>query len=187
MKSLKQHIHESTVREGVEYHVKNNIPIFECVFRPHSEGFYQFFVEARNQYHAGDIEVTNSFDLELMKTDIGERVMYEGEVVPLDIPLAELDESEYKGKDVELNSPKRGGSKKFFVYVKNDKGNIIKINFGDTTGLKAKIDDPEARKAFASRHNCDQKTDKTKAGYWSCRLPYYAKQLGLSGGGNFFW
>jgi len=64
---------------------------------------------------------------------------------------------------------------------------VIKIQFGDTTGLKAKINDPEARKSFAARHQCDQKKDKTKAGYWSCRLPYYAKQLGLSGGGNFFW
>ena len=90
-------------------------------------------------------------------------------------------------KDVELNEPKRGGAKKFYVYVKNDKGNIIKVQFGDTTGLKAKINDPEARKSFVARHNCDQKKDKTKAGYWSCRLPYYAKQLGLSGGGSFFW
>lgn len=184
MKTLKQHIHENTVREGVEYHVKNNMPISECVFRPHSEGFYQFFVEARNQYNAGELEITNSFDRELMNTDIGERAVYEGEVVPLDIPLME---AEYDGKDVELNEPKRGGDKKFYVYVKNDKGNVIKVQFGDTSGLKAKIDDPEARKSFAARHNCDQKKDKTKAGYWSCRLPYYAKQLGLSGGGSFFW
>ena len=101
--------------------------------------------------------------------------------------IDEINEAEYKGKEVELNEPKRGGDKKFYVYVKNDKGNVIKIQFGDTTGLKAKINDLEARKSFAARHQCDQKKDKTKAGYWSCRLPYYAKQLGLSGGGNFFW
>jgi hypothetical protein len=184
MKKLKQYIHESTVREGVHYHVENNIPISECIFRPHSEGFYRFFIEARRQYQAGELVVENRFDEELLNTDIGERAIYEGEDVPLDIPLAE---AEYNDRDVELNEPKRGGDKKFYVYVKNDKGNVIKVEFGGTTGLQAKIDDPEARKAFAARHNCDQKKDKTKPGYWSCRLPYYAKQLGLDGGGNYFW
>jgi hypothetical protein len=98
-----------------------------------------------------------------------------------------ISEAEYNGAEVELNEPKRGGSKKFYVYVKNEKGNVVKIEFGDTSGLSAKINDPEARASFAARHNCAEKKDKTSAGYWSCRLPYYAKQLGLSGGGNFFW
>ena len=96
-------------------------------------------------------------------------------------------EAKYKDKDVDLNKPKRGGSKKYYVYVKNDKGNVIKVEFGDDGGMTAKINDPEARKSFAARHNCDTKKDKTKAGYWSCNLPRYAKQLGLSGGGNYFW
>lgn len=182
MKSIKQHIHESTVREGVEYHVQNAIPLSECVFRPHSEGFYQFYTEARKQYNEGSLVVEDAFDKELMETEIGERAIYEGEVIPLDIPLMEEDK-----KDVELNSPKRGGNKKYYVYVRNDKGNVIKVEFGDTTGLSAKIDNPEARKSFVARHQCDTKKDKTKPGYWACRLPYYAKQLGLSGGGNFFW
>jgi hypothetical protein len=112
---------------------------------------------------------------------MGEYAMYEGEHVPLDCPLYEEDDN------VELNKPKRGGSKKYYVYVKNAKGNVIKVSFGDTTGLTAKINDPQARKSFVARHNCDQKNDKTKAGYWACRLPKYAKALGLSGGGNFFW
>jgi hypothetical protein len=117
-----------------------------------------------------------------MESDIGQLATYEGIEVPLDHPLIEEDD-----KDVELNSPKRGGAKKFYVYVKNEKGNIIKVQFGDTTGLTAKIDDPAARKSFAARHNCDQKNDKTTPGYWSCRLPKYAKELGLKGGGSFFW
>jgi len=83
----------------------------------------------------------------------------------------EIDEdSEYQGKKVKLNNPVRGGSKKFYVYVKNDKGNVIKVSFGDTTGLSIKRDDPERRKAFRARHNCDQKKDKTTAGYWSCKF-----------------
>lgn len=180
MKKLKQHIHEETVREGVAYHIQNGIPLSECVFRPHSEGFYRFYVEARRQYNNGELMVEDHFDRELMENDFGERATYEGDVVPLDIPLMEE-------KDVKLNSPKRGGNKKYYVYVKNDKGNVIKVEFGDTTGLTAKIDDPEARKSFVARHQCETKKDKTKPGYWACRLPYYAKQLGLSGGGNFFW
>jgi len=93
-------------------------------------------------------------------------------------------EAEYQGKDVELNKPKRGGSKKYYVYVKNPKtGKVKKINFGDAGGLTAKINDPAAKRSFVARHKCKQKNDKTKAGYWACRLPRYAKSLGLKGGG----
>ena len=99
-------------------------------------------------------------------------------------------EAEYQGKKVELNKPKRGGSKKFYVYTKNPKtGKVKKVSFGAASGggsLAVKLKDPKARKAFADRHNCDQKNDKTKAGYWSCRLPRYAKSLGLSGGGTWW-
>ena len=99
-------------------------------------------------------------------------------------------EAEYQGKDVQLNKPKRGGSKKFYVYTKNPKtGKVKKVSFGADSGggkLAVKLKDPKARKAFADRHNCDQKNDKTKAGYWSCRLPRYAKSLGLSGGGTWW-
>jgi len=98
-----------------------------------------------------------------------------------------LDEAEHRGKDVELNKPKRGGSKKFYVYVRKPGGGIKKVSFGDTTGLKAKINNPEARRNFASRHNCATKKDKTKAGYWSCRLPRYAKLLGLKSSFGGFW
>ena len=82
----------------------------------------------------------------------------------------EITEAEYQGKKVKLNDPIRGGSKKFYVYVKNNKGNVIKVSFGDTTGLEIKREDPERRKAFRARHNCDQKKDKTTAGYWSCKF-----------------
>ena len=112
--------------------------------------------------------------------------IYEGVTVPLEQPMIELEED----KDPELNSPKRSsGKKKYVVYVRNPKtGNIKKIEFGDEKGgLTAKINDREAAKNFASRHNCDTKTDKMSAGYWACRLPKYAKGLGLKGGGSYFW
>ena len=92
-----------------------------------------------------------------------------------------INESKYKGRDVDLNSPMRSsGPTKYKVYVKNEKGNVVQVNFGDAKGgLTAKIQDPAARKSFAARHQCEKKKDKTKPGYWACRLPRYAKKLGL--------
>ena len=97
-----------------------------------------------------------------------------------------IPEAEYRGKKVQLNKPKRGGSKKFYVYVKSKKGNVKKVSFGDT-GLSVKIKKKGARASFAARHKCAQKKDKTKAGYWSCNIGRYWKSLG--GGSNFsgYW
>jgi len=96
-----------------------------------------------------------------------------------------LNETEKK-KTPPIGKPKRGGSKKFYVYVR-DKGKIKKVSFGDTSGLSAKINNPEARRAFAKRHDCANKKDRTKASYWSCRLPRYAKLLGLKSSFSGFW
>jgi hypothetical protein len=95
-------------------------------------------------------------------------------------------EAEYQGKKVQLNKPKRGGSKKFYVYVKSPKGNVKKVSFGDT-GLSVKLKQKGARASFAARHKCATKKDKTKAGYWSCNIGRYWKSLG--GGSNFsgYW
>ena len=81
----------------------------------------------------------------------------------------QVTEAEYQGKKVTLNKPFRtpDGPKKFSVYVKNKKGNISKVNFGDPN-MEIRRDDPEARKSFRARHKCDQKKDKTTPGYWSC-------------------
>ena len=96
-------------------------------------------------------------------------------------------EAEFKGKEVSLNKPKRGGSKAYYVYVRDPKTKKIKkVSFG-SGGLRAKIKNKDARNAFAKRHNCDKKKDRTKAGYWSCNLPRYAKQLGLGANMNTFW
>ena len=100
-----------------------------------------------------------------------------------------LNEVEYQGKEVSLGKPKRGGSKKFYVYVKNgDK--VKKVQFGAAGGgqnLAVKIRDPKARRAFAARQNCDRKKDRTTPGYWSCNIGKYWKSLG--GGSNFsgYW
>jgi hypothetical protein len=78
--------------------------------------------------------------------------------------------SEYQGRKVTLNKPFRTpkGPKKFSVYVKNEKGNVVKVNFGDPN-MKIKKNIPERRKSFRARHNCDNPGPKYKARYWSCK------------------
>ena len=84
-----------------------------------------------------------------------------------------LTEAKYEGKEVKLDDPFRlpqGSNKKFGVYVKNPKsGNVVMVKFGDPN-LSIKRDDPDRLKNFRARHNCDQKTDKTTPGYWSCKF-----------------
>jgi hypothetical protein len=105
----------------------------------------------------------------------------------VDDEVANLNEGEYRGKDVPLNKPKRGGSKKFYVYTKNKKGNVVKVSFGGTTGLNVKIDEPGARSSFAARHQCATKKDKTKPGYWACNIGRYWKSLGGSRNFSGYW
>ena len=103
----------------------------------------------------------------------------------------EIEEAEYKGRDVDLNKPKRGGPKKFYVYVRDPKTKRIKkVTFGAAGGgqsLKVKLRDKKARNAFSKRHRCPEKKDRTKASYWSCNLPRYASMLGLGANMNTFW
>tara|TARA_R100000008_G_scaffold64700_1_gene41743 strand:+ start:180 stop:683 length:504 start_codon:yes stop_codon:yes gene_type:complete len=84
------------------------------------------------------------------------------------IELEPIEEGEYQGRDVKLNKPMQGDSKKFKVYVKNNKGNVVKVNFGQK-GMNIKKSNPERRKSFRARHNCDNPGPKWKARYWSCR------------------
>ena len=79
-----------------------------------------------------------------------------------------IQEAEYRGRKVKLNKPMQGDVKKFKVYVKNDKGNVVKVNFG-AKGMRIKKSDPARRKAFRARHNCDNPGPKWKARYWSCK------------------
>ena len=110
---------------------------------------------------------------ELMKDDL-----YAGEFCPaclakyiLETKLrGMLEEGEYRGRKVSLGKPFRtpGGPKKFSVYVKNKKGNTVKINFGDPN-MKIKKNIPGRRKSFRARHKCANPGPRTKARYWSCR------------------
>ena len=241
----------------LEWHLNSKRTLSENVYRYSSESFIQLFTEARQAWRDGKIQL-NELDEQLLEdTDIGLYGEYEGQKVPLDLPMEEgsyeeggeddrkyallrveprnyedmidklqdmninhnrqsdtvikvytdripdkvvynlthdvwvdkfvLNEAEYQGKEVSLNKPKRGGSKKFYVYVKNKKGNIQKVSFGGTTGLNVKIDEPGARSSFAARHQCATKKDKTKPGYWSCNIGRYWKSLGGSRNFSGYW
>jgi hypothetical protein len=175
--------------EGLKYHIDNNKPLTEHVYRAGSQNYFNLWSEVRALYSRGIIDIKNQDDLEILtETQLGEFGMYEDKKVPLDFIMEEikLEEADDKKKTPPIGKPKRGGSKKFYVYVR-DKGKIKKVSFGDTTGLSAKINNPEARRAFAKRHDCANKKDRTKASYWSCRLPRYAKLLGLKSNFSGFW
>ena len=180
------------IREGVEasdglkLHHVNKLPLSENVYRPFSDEYFSLINESRRLYNEGSLDLCED-DIWLLKTDIGKTGIYENEVVWLDIPfLLEEDEdellreAEYRGRKVKLGSPFRtpGGPKKFAVYVKNKKGNVVKVTFGDPN-LKVRNNNPGARKSFRARHKCDQKKDRTTAGYWSCNVARYRKQLGI--------
>ena len=314
---LNEFDYKNDVTKAIQEHIERGVPFTECMFRPGSQAFTDFYREVKRLYNEGKIEVDWQ-DAELLETDIGEYVVVEGERISLDVPVeiaeedededavrelvlyadndgalyqqsavpimknltrkwrkgvydselaaklwlyhatraaknyaqefgyafsvrdrkaaakefeenwrAELEagnamesvqeavdmcpkaccgkpvtececgpeckhcdcyeknkamnEAEYRGKKVELNKPKRGGDKKFYVYVKNPKtGNIKKVSFG-AKGMSVKTDDPARVRNFVARHNCKSRNDKTTASYWSCRLPRY-KSLGIKGG-----
>ena len=180
---------KSLLSEGLQYHIDKKIPLFETVYRIGSEKHLSLIKEARKMYSRNIIDLCEE-DEALIKTHLGEFALYEGESVPLDLPMlneGEIEEAKFKGKDVPLNKPKRGGSKAYYVYVRDPKTKKVKkVSFG-SGGLRAKIKNKEKRNAFAARHNCKNKKDRTKAGYWSCNLPRYASALGLGANMNTFW
>ncbi len=259
---------EQPISENLLYHIKNGKPLTENTFRYGSTAFINLWKEARTLYSRNILDVGDEDEHILLETHLGEYGMFEGERMPLDLPMLEeeettefninkvwdfiesrpfynkdympkfstaeeiwdgwgpeekqmysnfewedtygdklhpkelsarqrqsnynalagLNEAKDKKKTPPIGKPKRGGSKKFYVYVMNPKTKKVKkVSFGDTSGLSAKINNPKARKAFADRHDCKNKKDKTKAGYWSCRLPRYASLLGLKGSYSGFW
>lgn len=171
--------------ENLIYHINEGLTLSENVFRIYSDEFFNLINEVRNLYQLGLIHL-NEEDKWIVNSNIGETALYEGETVWLDIPFEIEDdeemvnEAEYRGRKVNLNSPFRtpGGPKKFAVYVKTPGGNVKIVRFGDPN-LRVRNNNPGARKSFRARHKCDQKKDKTKAGYWSCNVARYRKKLGI--------
>ncbi len=150
---------------------KYNIEVLSNTTNDRGQKLYKISIEGIGSYN----EYTNERDAHIdAKREIDDQLMFEAKAKP-------------KKKDPPIGKPKRGGSKKFYVYVRNPKTKKIKkVSFGQA-GMSAKINNPKARAAFSKRHNCPAKTDKTKASYWSCRLPRYAKLLGLKSNFSGFW
>jgi len=188
--------------EGLKYHMDNNKPLTEHLYRAGSSNYFNLWSEARSLYSRQILEITNEDDLAvLVETDLGHfGTLEDGTRVPLDFIMEDesldlnesIDEAKKKKsqkKDPPIGKPMRdtSGGKAYKVYVRDPKTKNIKtVRFG-SGGLRAKINDPKARQAFAKRHKCSTRNDKTKASYWSCRLPRYAKLLGLKSSFSGFW
>lgn len=169
--------------EAMAYHCDHGVGVDANIFRPGSTAFFALFREARARYTDGKYALQNAYELELLEDlDIGEFAVYGGQLVPLDYPILcgseeHLNEAEYNGRKVELNKPKRGEKGRAYVYVNSGKKNkdgtikVKKVEFGSS--MPDAFGDSEEhrkrRKNFGSRHNCAEKKDKTKPGYWSCR------------------
>jgi len=233
--------------ENLLYHINNKKPLLENTFRYGSPAFLSLWKEARKLYSRDIIDLGPEDKQIIVETQIGEYGIYEGELVPLDLPMvsevnlnsagvkdlirrvvkdsklldflnfntvkdflkfiqhgslddyyeidnevrqydSRLDEAKYQGKEVQLNKPRRGGTKKYFVYVMNPKTKKVKkVSFGGTTGLNVKIDDPKARHSFAARHKCAQEKNKLSPNYWGCHIGRYWKSLGGSKNFSGYW
>ena len=176
------------VSEVLKYHIDNGLSLTNNIFKVYSESYFDLVNEVRELYSKGVIEL-NEEDSLMVKSDLGKQIKIGKEIVYLDAPYIYeteteediLTESKLNGKNFQLNKLHRtsGGPKKFAVYVKSETGGVKKVTFGDPN-LKVKNANKEATKLFRENHNCSQKKDKTTAGYWSCNVGRYAKQLGLS-------
>ena len=182
--ALEQHLDQTLIlkenveiSEALQYHIDNGLSLTDNVFRVYSEGYFDLVNEVRALYNEGVIDL-NEEDRLMVESDLGKRVKIGNEIVYLDAPYIYeteteediLAEAKHHGRNVKLGKPFRtpDGPKKFSVYVRNDKNNIVKVNFGDPN-MKIKKNIPERRKSFRARHNCDNPGPRWKARYWSCR------------------
>jgi len=176
------------VSDELKYHIDNNMTLTNNVFRVYSESYFNLVNEVRELWNDNKIEL-NEDDTLMVESDLGKKVKIGKRLIYLDAPYIHeteteediLREAKLHGKNVELNKPHRtpGGPKKFAVYVKSKTDGVKKVTFGDSN-LKNKTTNKKDTKSFRTLNKCSQKTDKTTAGYWSCNVGRYAKQLGLS-------
>ena len=150
------------ISNALQYHIDNGMTLTENAFMFYSEGYFNLVNEVRELFNEGKIDL-NEADTLMVESDLGIKVKVGKKYIYLDAPY--ISETE---EDVLTESKTPRGHKKFAVYTKDKTGGIKKITFGDSI-LKLN----ESRK-------CSQKTDRTTAGYWSCNLSRYSKQLGLS-------
>ena len=165
-------------------HIKEGVPFTKSILRYGSKSYLEAVNIGREIHKAGLIEnmdweridspaVGDYFDIELSESEMlstwVESIAADGVVLHADDELYNaITEAEYQGRDVPLGKPMQGDVKKFKVYVKNPKGNVVKVNFGDPN-MRIKKSNPARRRSFRARHNCDNPGPRTKARYWSCR------------------
>ena len=239
--------------ENMQYHIDSKKPLFETTLPYGSKEYLDLWVEARHLYSRGILNVEGIDKEKITETHLGEYGLFEGQLVPLDMPTPDedetsdykpqfdektlfnnlfiwgqevlekyriysgndlmfafrkepsaitnilrikadlptvyakdaeyyskkynknLSEAEYQGRKVQLGKPMQGDIKKFKVYVKNDKGKVVKVNFGfggkSAKGKRMviKATNPKRRAAYRSRHHCDNPGPRWKANYWSCK------------------
>ena len=193
--TLEEHLDKSLIlkesnvdiSDELKYHIQEGLSLTNNIYRVYSQGYFNLVNEVRDLWEKGLIEL-NEEDRMMVESDLGKKVKIGKEIVYLDAPFIYeteteediLQEAKHRGKNVKLNKPFRtpGGPKKFAVYVKSKGGNVKKVTFGDPN-LRVRNKNKGAAKSFRARHKCDQKKDRTTAGYWSCNVGRYAKKLGL--------
>jgi hypothetical protein len=166
------------VSDKLKYHLDNGITLSENNFKVYSESYFELINEVRELFIEGLIDL-NENDIKIIETDLGKSIMLEnGQRVYLDVPMIDdefINEAEYQGRKVKLGKIMQGDIKKFKVYVKNDKGKVVKVNFGfggkSAKGKRMTIkkNNPQRRKSFRARHNCDNPGPRWKPRYWACR------------------
>jgi len=152
----------SNISDDLKYHIDNGLTLTNNIFRVYSESYFDLVNEVRELFNEGKIDL-NEEDTLMVESDLGIKVKVGKEYIYLDAPY--ISETE-EGGLTESKTPR--GHKKFTVYTKGKNGGIKKITFGNSNLIVK-----ESRECF-------QKTDRTTAGYWSCNLGRYSKQLGLS-------
>lgn len=175
MKFLKTFEHFEPSPE-FRFHMDNGLDITNSIYRLGSEAYKKLFEETKQYWDEGNIILKGKAAWMAKNLEVGTKAIYKNR-------------ESGRTVEVQLDTPERGGNKKFIVYRnsgKKDKdGNIIakKIEWGDTSGLSIKNDDPSAAASFWARHKCDsaKKMDPNTAGFWACYGPsLFGKQLGLS-------
>ena len=150
------------ISNALQYHIDNGMTLTENAFMFYSEGYFNLINEVRDLWNKGKIDLNNE-DILMIESDLGKKIKIGKEYVYLDAPY--IYETE-EGVLTESKIPR--GPKKFAVYTKDKTGGVKKVTFGNSNLILK-----ESRK-------CSQKTDRTTAGYWSCNVGRYTKQLGLS-------
>jgi hypothetical protein len=157
------------ISEALNHHILAKKPLTESDYKSGSDELLELLEDCKILYLNGELDLSDEDVTFIYENEFGkvEQTNY--------VATNVLNEAEYQGRKVTLNKPMQGDVKKFKVYVKNDKGNIVKVNFGfggkSAKGkvMRIKKDNPARRKSFRARHNCENPGPKDSPRYWACR------------------